>query len=190
MKATNGHTVSVHYKGTLIDGTEFDNSRTRGQTLDFELGTGAMIEGFNNAVVGMTIGETKSITLEPDEAYGPINPEAFKPAPKEAFGPDFEFVIGELVQGNSPEGQFLAKIHEVSEDTVTLNLNHPLAGEQLTFEISLMEIHGTDEQSDVTMADWSASMKKAELLNVAKAQGLPVNTKSTKAQIIEALQTL
>ena len=150
MKATNGHMISVHYRGTLIDGTEFDSSRDRGQPLDFELGSGAMIRGFNDAVVGMTVGETKSITLESDEAYGPINPEAFRPAPKEAFGPDFEFVVGDLVQGNSPEGQFLAKIHEIQDDTVTLNLNHPLAGEQLTFEINLMEIHTIDADSDIT----------------------------------------
>ena len=188
MKATNGHMISVHYRGTLIDGTEFDSSRDRDQPLSFELGSGAMIQGFNDAVVGMTVGETKSVTLESDEAYGPINPEAFRPAPKEAFGPDFEFVVGDLVQGNSPEGQFLAKIHEVQGDTVTLNLNHPLAGEQLTFEINLVEIHDTEDDSDITFTNWTASMKKAELLDVAKSRGLPVNTRSTKAQIIEALQ--
>tara|TARA_R110002110_G_scaffold5712_2_gene29242 strand:- start:101 stop:673 length:573 start_codon:yes stop_codon:yes gene_type:complete len=189
MKVVNGHNISVHYKGTLVDGTEFDNSHVRGQALEFEVGSGKMIPGFNDAAIGMTVGEVRTITLPPEEAYGPLRPDALRPAPKSAFGDDFEFVVGEVIQGNSPDGQFLAKIHEIQEDTVILDLNHPLAGEQLTFEIQLMDIHDVDEQSEVTMANWSDSMKKAELFDVAKSRGLPVNTKSTKAQIIEALQS-
>lgn len=190
MKAETGHRVSVHYRGTLIDGTEFDNSRTRGETLNFNLGTGTMIEGFENAVVGMTEGEKTVVQLSPEEAYGPINPDALRPAPKSAFGDGFDFVVGEVVQGNGPQGTFLAKIHEILEDEVVLNLNHPLAGEQLTFEIELVSVTkglATDEDN-ITFTDWSVSMKKSELLEVAKSRGLPVNTKSTKAQIIDALQ--
>ena len=195
MKAENGHRVSVHYRGTLIDGTEFDNSRVRGETLNFDLGSGTMIEGFNNAIVGMAVGDSTTVVLQPEEAYGNIDPEALRPAPKSAFGPDFEFVVGEVVQGNGPQGTFLAKIHEIRDEDVVLNLNHPLAGEQLTFEIELMEIVtgaetviSTVAESGVTMANWNSSMKKAELLEVAKSRGLPVNTRSTKAQIIDALQ--
>jgi len=189
MKAETGHRVRVHYKGTLIDGTEFDNSRTRGETLNFSLGTGTMIEGFENAIVGMTAGEKTVVNLSPEEAYGPINPDALRPAPKSAFGADFDFVVGEVVQGNGPEGSFLAKIHEILEDEVVLNLNHPLAGEELTFEIELVSVgHPPEATPDITFTDWSAGMKKAELLEVAKSRGLPVNTKSTKAQIIDALQ--
>ena len=195
MKAENGQRVSVHYRGTLIDGTEFDNSRTRGETLNFDLGSGTMIAGFEEAIKGLNVGDTRVVSLSPEEAYGPINPEAFRPAPKSAFGPDFEFVVGEVVQGNGPQGTFLAKISEILEDEVILNLNHPLAGEQLTFEIELMDIlsgAGTHisaaADAEVTMANWNANMKKAELLEVAKSRGLPVNTRSTKAQIIDALQ--
>ena len=195
MKAENGHRVSVHYKGTLIDGTEFDNSRTRGETLNFDLGSGTMIQGFNDAIIDMTVGDKTVVTLKPEEAYGPIDPEALRPAPKSAFGPDFEFVVGEVVQGNGPQGTFLAKIHEVLDEEIFLNLNHPLAGEQLTFEIELMEIVASNEtiisaaaEAEVPMANWTSSMKKAELLEVAKSRGLAVNTKSTKAQIINALQ--
>jgi len=189
MKVETGHTVSVHYKGTLLDGTEFDNSRIRGQTLRFQVGSGMMIPGFDNAVIGMIEGETKTVTLTPEEGYGPRLPDALRPAAKDAFGPDFEFVIGEVVQGNSADGNsFLAKIHEVQDDVVILDLNHPLAGEQLTFEIQVMNIEGA-QTSNITMANWNAKMKKAELLEVAKSRGLPVNTKSTKAQIIEALQS-
>ena len=194
MKAERGHRVAVHYKGTLIDGTEFDNSHTRGESIKFELGAGTMIQGFEAAVLGMSTGETTTVTLSPEEAYGPINPQAFQPAPKAAFGDDFEFVVGDVVQGNGPQGTFLAKIHEIYDDEVMLNLNHPLAGEQLTFEIELTEIISTEDtlisttaEEEVTMANWNASMKKAELLEVAKSRGLPVNTRSTKAQIIEAL---
>lgn len=194
MKAENGHRVSVHYKGTLIDGTEFDNSRTRGEPLTFDLGSGTMIQGFNDAIMGMTVGETTVITLEPGEAYGQIDPDAIRPAPKSAFGPDFEFVVGEVVQGNGPQGSFLAKIHEVQDEQVLLNLNHPLAGEQLTFQIEVLEIAGSETlvssvaEPEVTMANWNTGMRKAELLEVAKSRGLAVNTRSTKAQIIDALQ--
>ena len=188
MKVEKGHTVSVHYKGTLLDGTEFDNSRVRGNALNFVVGAGMMIPGFDAATVGMSVGDTKTVTLAPDEAYGPRLPDALRPAAKDAFGADFQFVIGEVVQGNGPDGNsFLAKIHEIQDDVVILDLNHPLAGEHLTFEIEIMEIT-TAQQPEVTMANWSAKMKKAELLEVAKSRGLPVNTKSTKAQIIEALQ--
>jgi len=182
MKVTNGHNVKVHYKGTLTDGTEFDNSRVRDETLDFEVGSGRMIRGFNNAVVGMSVGETKTFSIAPEEAYGQRNPNAFQPVPRTAFGPDFEFLVGETIQGNGPAGPFLAKIHELQEDNVILDMNHPLAGEDLTFEVEMIAA-----ESETTTANWSASMKKAELLEVAKSRGLTVNTKSTKAQIIEAL---
>ena len=187
MKVEKGHNISVHYKGTLIDGTEFDNSRVRGQTLNFEVGSGRMIPGFSTAVMGMAVGETRTVTLQPEEAYGPKVADAMRPAPKEAFGADFEFEIGEVVQGNGPEGTFLATIREVNDDHVVLDLNHPLAGEVLKFEIQLLDIAGSSNQAEIPMANWNTKMKKAELLEVARSQGLSVNTRSTKAQIIEAL---
>ena len=188
MKVTNGHNVKVHYRGTLTDGTEFDNSRIRGQTLDFQIGSGRMIPGFNNAVVGMTVGETRTVTLAPEEAYGQHNPEALQPVPRQAFGEDFNFEVGGMVQGNGPQGTFVAKIHALEEENVILDMNHPLAGQQLTFEIELVANDGAETATEsVVNANWSASMKKAELLEIAKSQGLNVNTRSTKAQIIEAL---
>ena len=183
MKVTTGHNVSVHYRGTLTDGTEFDNSRIRGETLDFQVGSGRMIRGFNDALLGMDVGDTKKVTLLPEDAYGDHNPEAIQPVPKDAFGPDFEFEIGGTVQGNGPRGPFLAKIQSLDEEKVLLDMNHPLAGEELSFEIELVGNHGDVE----TEAAWSSSMKKAELLEVARARGLKVNTRTTKAQIIEAL---
>lgn len=183
MKVTTGHNVNVHYRGTLTDGTEFDNSRTRGQTISFQVGSGQMIPGFNDAVVGMTTGETKSVTLDPTQAYGQRNEEAFNTVPREAFGENFEFEVGATVQGNGPRGIFLAKIHELQEDNVILDMNHPLAGQSLNFEIELVSV----DAAAAVAATWSPTMKKAQLFEVAKTRGLDVNTRTTKAQLIAVL---
>jgi peptidylprolyl isomerase len=184
MQVKNGNTVSVHYKGTLNDGTVFDESRPRGDTLNFTIGSGKMIRGFNDAVVGMATGETKNVTLSPEQAYGPHNPEAIQLVPKQAFGEDFVFELGGMIQGNGPQGTFLAKVQEVQEENVILDMNHPLAGQALSFEIELVSVEAS---TTATEATWSPTMKKTELLGIAKTLGLPVNTKSTKAQIINAL---
>ena len=136
-----GQNVKVHYKGTLDDGTEFDNSRTRGQVLEFQVGTGQMIKGFDAAMVGMGLGEVKTFTLTSDDAYGPVQDEAFRDFPRDAFGADIKLEIDGVVHGSSPDGQaMIAKVAAINEETVTLNLNHPLAGKDLTFEIELVEI--------------------------------------------------
>ena len=188
MKIEAGHTVSVHYTGTLQDGTEFDNSRLRNIPLTFEVGVTDMIPGFVNAILGMSEGETKSFTLQPSDAYGPRDPNAQQAIPRAAFGPDFEFEIGGAVQGSGPQGRFLATIEAFDDQEVTLDLNHPLSGEQLTFNVEVISIEAAEEEEDeIVMSNWNKSMRKAELLEVAKSRGLPVNTRSTKAQIIEAL---
>mgnify|MGYP001172132066 FL=1 len=140
MKVENGHNIKVHYVGTLADGTEFDNSRTRGKTLDFQVGSPGLITGFSNAVVGMTTGETKTITLGPDDAYGQVNPDAFQNVPKTQFEDDFVFEVGGAVMGQGPQGPFRATIHEVEEESVVLDFNHPLAGKDLTFEVEVVEV--------------------------------------------------
>ena len=147
MQAKNGSMVNVHYRGTLQDGTEFDNSHTRGQTLSFKIGSDRMIRGFNDAVVGMTIGQKKKVTLSPLDAYGPRIEEAQQVVPREAFKNVDNFEVGATVQGNGPAGTFLAKIKGLEEDSVILDLNHPLAGEDLTFEIELVSIEGTEAAS-------------------------------------------
>ena len=140
MKVENGHNVKVHYVGTFADGTEFDNSRTRGKTLDFKVGSPGLITGFNNAVVGMTTGETKTITLEADDAYGQVNPNAFQNIPKTQFEEGFVFEVGGSVMGQGPQGPFRATIHEVQDESVVLDFNHPLAGKDLTFEVEVVEV--------------------------------------------------
>jgi peptidylprolyl isomerase len=187
MKVENGHVVQVHYRGTLKDGTEFDNSRVRGKALTFEVGSGRMISGFNDAVLGMIPGASKSITLSPAEAYGPRDPYALTNVPKEQFPEDFEFIQGGTIQGNGPSGPFLAKIHEVTEASVVLDMNHPLAGEELNFDIEMVGVDSKDTTPQ--LANWNASMRKAELFELAKEYGLKVNTRTTKAQLVEALQT-
>ena len=148
MKAKNGDTVSVHYKGTFQDGTVFDSSHDRGETIDFQVGAGQMIKGFNDAVVNMKVGETKNVTVVPEEAYGEVNPNALMEFPKTVFPEDFALKEGEVVQGNSPAGQpMIGTINEVQDETVVVDFNHPMAGKELNFEIELVEIHG-DESSD------------------------------------------
>ena len=142
MKVESGHNVQVHYKGTLKDGTVFDESRTRGKTLDFEVGSGKMIGGFNDAVVGMKRGETKTVTISPESAYGFHDPGALQAVEKSFFGEGFEFKTGEMVQGQGPRGPFVAKIHTIEEEKVVLDFNHPLAGEELNFEIELVSVEG------------------------------------------------
>jgi len=134
-----GHNVQVHYKGTLADGSEFDNSKNRGAPLEFEVGSGELIKGFDEAVVGMGLGEVKTFTLDAANAYGYHQPDAVQEYSKEAFPEGYNFVRGEMVQGHSETGDpLMAKIVKLTEDTVTLDLNHPLAGKDLTFEIEIL----------------------------------------------------
>jgi FKBP-type peptidyl-prolyl cis-trans isomerase 2 len=142
MKVENGNNVKVHYVGTLDNGEEFDNSYLRNETLNFTVGIGQMIKGFDNAVLGMEVGEIKNVKLSPDEAYGNIREDAYIPVGKENFPPDFEAIVGEMVQGSTQSGQPIqAVIHEVKENDIILNMNHPLAGEHLNFKIELVELN-------------------------------------------------
>ena len=136
-----GHNVKVHYKGTLEDGTEFDNSKLRGQPIEFQVGAGQMIKGFDSGVRGMGLGEVKTFTIPSNEAYGDVNPEAIKEYPKNVFPPDFNFTVGGTVHGTTPTGQpAMARIVSYADETVILDHNHPLAGEDLTFEVEVIEI--------------------------------------------------
>jgi len=144
----NGNTVSVHYRGTLNDGAEFDSSRQRGETLTFLVGSGQMIAGFDAAVLGMTIDEIKNISISPEEAYGELNPKAVQEISKESFPPEFEFVIGATVQGQGPNGPVLAKIISEQEEIAILDFNHPLAGETLNFEIEMVNITDSNDNED------------------------------------------
>ena len=141
LQVENGNTVSVHYRGTLNDGTEFDSSHSRGEPLSFQVGAGQMISGFDAALPGMAVGETKSITLSPENAYGETIPEAITDVPKTAFPQGYNFQVDEMVQGQNDMGQpVLGRIHEVKDSAVTIDFNHPMAGKDLNFEIELVSI--------------------------------------------------
>ncbi len=141
----NGHTVTVHYKGTFTNGEIFDDSRSRGQAMDVLIGAGRIIPGFENALLGMSTGESKTVNLSVDEAYGPPNPEAITTVPKTVFPSDYDFQVGTRVQGQSPDGNtVLAKIVSFDDENVVLDHNHPLAGEDLNFEIEVLAIADVD----------------------------------------------
>ena len=141
MEIKNGQTVNIHYVGTLRDGTEFDSSRKRGNPLSFTLGSGNILPAFEQAVQTMKIGERKTFSLAATDAYGEVMTEAIQSVPKASFSPDVQFEIGEMVNGQTPDGNPVqAKISSIEEETVTLDFNHPLAGEDLNFDIELISI--------------------------------------------------
>ena len=126
-KVTNGNTVSVHYKGTLNDGSQFDSSYDRGEPITFEVGAGQMIPGFEKNIMGMSVGEEKEFKLTPDDAYGDHNPEAIQEVSKEIFPNNFSFQIGQIIQGEQEDGNpLVAKIVSEQNETVTLDFNHCL----------------------------------------------------------------
>lgn len=139
-QAKSGDTVKIHYTGTLEDGTEFDSSAGR-EPLEFALGGGQVIPGFDSAVDGMSVGENKTVTIPAGEAYGDRHDQLVQEVPKSALPPEMEPSVGMQLQSQSPEGQVMNLIiTEVADESVTVDANHPLAGQALTFAIELVEI--------------------------------------------------
>ena len=138
-KVKKGDKIKAHYRGTLDDGTEFDNS-AGGDPIEFEVGSGALIPGFESAVVGMEAGEKKTLTIPVDEAYGPRRDELLLTVPRDEVPPDLDAAVGEslVLERNGQEIQVIVK--NVSETGLTLDANHPLAGRNLIFEIEMLEI--------------------------------------------------
>ncbi|HKK29733.1 MAG TPA: peptidylprolyl isomerase [Alphaproteobacteria bacterium] len=138
--ATTGDNVRVHYRGTLNDGTEFDSSSGR-EPLEFTLGSGEVIPGVENAVMGMTEGETKKVTVPPDEAYGEPNPGMVHEVPRAEIPEDIPLQIGSMLSASDGQGnQMRLTVVDADEETVTLDANHPLAGKSLNFELTLEKI--------------------------------------------------
>ena len=139
-QAKAGDTVRIHYTGTLDDGTEFDSSAGR-DPLEFALGGGQVIPGFDSAVDGMTVGESKTVTIEPEQAYGQRHEQLIQQVPRDVLPDDVEPAVGMHLQSQSPEGHVMnLVVTEVDDATITVDGNHPLSGQALTFEIELVEI--------------------------------------------------
>lgn len=134
-----GDKVKVEYTGTLENGEVFDSSEKQGKPLEFEIGAGQIIKGFEQAVIGMEKGEEKEITLKPEQAYGDYNPELVKKVPKDKL-PE-EAKQGAMLMMHLPNGMNIpAKVKEIGEKEATLDLNHPLAGKTLIFKIKITDI--------------------------------------------------
>ncbi len=139
-QAKSGDTVQVHYTGTLNNGQVFDSSKDRAP-LEFTLGTGMVIAGFDAAVTGLAPGETTTKTIPVDEAYGAYNPEMVADIEKASIPADFELEVGQRLEMQVPGGEAMAvTITDIKGEAVTLDGNHPLAGQDLTFELELVAI--------------------------------------------------
>jgi len=139
-KAKKGDVVKVHYKGKLNSGEQFDSSEGR-EPLEFTVGAGQMIAGFDEAIPGMNVGEKKTVTIAPEKAYGKKNAEAIIEFPKSNVPADMKLEPGMKLHLRNTAGQPVPVIvTEVKDEIVILDANHELAGKELTFEIELVEI--------------------------------------------------
>ncbi len=135
-----GDTVHIHYTGTLTDGTVFDSSDGR-DPLAFEVGSGQIIPGLDTAIPGMTIGDKKTVEVPADQAYGAVDPNARQQVPREGIPADIPLEAGTQLQVQTENGQVLpVTVLEVTEEHVTLDANHALAGKDLTFDIELVAV--------------------------------------------------
>ncbi|MBT4577329.1 peptidylprolyl isomerase, partial [Candidatus Woesearchaeota archaeon] len=136
-----GSKIKLHYTGTLEDGTVFDSSKDK-EPLEFEVGAGQVIPGFDEGVIGLKAGEKKTINIPADKAYGQYDEKRMGEYPKENVPKDMELKVGAKMFLQSPDGGVaLATIKEIKEEVVLLDLNHPLAGKDLTFEVEIIEVN-------------------------------------------------
>ena len=139
MAIKQGDKVKVEYKGTLDDGTVFDNSEGR-EPLEFEVGSGQIIKGFDDAVVGMDKDQEKDIHIKCEDAYGKPQPGLVQAIPRDKLPPEPAPQVGMGLMLNTPQGPIPARIAEVQDATVKIDLNHPLAGKDLNFHIKIVEV--------------------------------------------------
>ncbi len=137
---TQGDLVKVQYKGSLEDGTVFDESR-EGAPLEFTVGSGQLISGFEQGVVGMKLNEEKTVTIPADQAYGPANPKLIRTVPRTFFAPDFNPELGQEIPIMTQSGRTLRGVLvEATEDSLRIDFNHKLAGKALTCDIKVIAI--------------------------------------------------
>jgi len=134
----NGNVVDVHYVGKLTDGNVFDSSEER-EPLKFEVGSGQIIPGFENAVMGKTVGDKVTVTINPEMGYGDVREDLFVQLPIDKMPGDVE--VGQMLQAMSDDGRATqVRVHEVNEDHVIIDGNHPLAGKDLIFDIEIVSV--------------------------------------------------
>ena len=134
--------VKVHYTGKLTTGEVFDSSVDR-EPIEFIVGGGQMIKGFDDGVLGMGLNEKKTLNIPADQAYGDSNPALVQTLDRTQLPPDLKPEVGQTLVAGSPEGQEMhVQVTEVTETTITIDANHPLAGKELIFDIELVEIGG------------------------------------------------
>jgi peptidylprolyl isomerase len=139
-KAKNGDTVKIHYTGKLEDGTVFDTSSDR-EPIQFTIGSNQVIAGLEKAVVGMNLGESKTSKITADQAYGPHRKEMLIEVERDEIPDDINLEVGQHLQiPQQNRRSIIVKVADISEEKVTLDANHPLAGKDLTFDIELVEI--------------------------------------------------
>ncbi|MEZ5333896.1 MAG: peptidylprolyl isomerase [Methanolobus sp.] len=140
MAVEDGDTIKINYTGTLDDGTVFDSSEKHDTPLEFTVGAGQVIPGFEEAVRGMEVGEEKTFRIEAEQAYGEANPALTQTVPKNMLQCDTEITEGMMLMVGTADGQQMpARISEVTDENITLDMNHPLAGKALTFSIKVLE---------------------------------------------------
>ncbi|WP_171181475.1 peptidylprolyl isomerase [Ruegeria sp. HKCCA4633] len=136
-----GDTVRIHYTGTLLDGQTFDSSEGR-DPLEFVVGSGQIIPGLDSAMPGLSLGDKKRVEIACVDAYGPINPAMRQEIPREGIPDDIPLEPGTQLQMQAPDGQAVqVTVVGADEATVTLDANHPLAGQDLVFEIEVVSIN-------------------------------------------------
>lgn len=139
-KIKNGDNVSVHYTGRLEDGSVFDTSLAEGrEPLTVTLGQGQLIPGFENGLIEMTIGEMKTIEIEPESAYGEVNPQLMSEIPLSQVPEGVK--VGDMLQGQNQFGPVNVTVREIKEETVVLDMNHPLAGKKLIFDLEVVSVN-------------------------------------------------
>ena len=143
-QAKEGNKVKVHYTGKLEDGTVFDSS-TGGDPLEFTIGENQVIKGLENAIIGMSIGDNKNITINPDNGYGPQRDELILEIDRVKMPKNIELQVGKRLSARNESENTIINfiIVEVTDSSVTLDANHPLAGKNLIFDIELIEVETT-----------------------------------------------
>ncbi|MBM3230022.1 peptidylprolyl isomerase [Candidatus Parvarchaeota archaeon] len=138
--AKNGDRVKVHYTGTFDDGEKFDSSEGR-EPLEFVVGSGSVIKGFETAVIGLSVGEERNVSINPEDGYGLRSEELVQELPLEGMKDADKFQEGMMLTLRDPEGSMMnARVAKIENNKMTLDLNHPLAGKTLNFSIKLVEI--------------------------------------------------